>query len=54
MISSGVAPAPPTDLGSKESTVLQIELVSIIADVISAFGCNPNNSVSCLKGILFI
>ena len=46
--SSGEAPAPATVLGSSERTVLQTKLVSIMAELISAFACRPNTSVGSL------
>ena len=45
MRSSADAPAPPADLGNNDRIVLVTELVSKIAEDISALECNPNTSV---------
>lgn len=50
IISSGFYPFPPDSLGNNPKIVSQIKLVSIMAEVIAAFECNPNTSVVSKRG----
>lgn len=52
--SSGDYPPPPAVLGNKDRIVPVIKLVSKIALLISALGCNPKTSVGSLRAMLLI
>jgi hypothetical protein len=46
----GETPFPPTSLGRRDRIVVQVLLVSIIAEDISALLCRPNTSVRSFIG----